>query len=71
MEYDQREVRGHDRRLAEAAISIRELKDVCAEESDVRLVEDNDILDTVIETQKLLQATVRVYYTCIFPVLPL
>lgn len=58
-EHDQREVRSHDRRLLSAAIDIRQIRDKIDAECTMRSVEDNDILDSVMETQKLLQQTVR------------
>lgn len=57
-EHDQREVRSHDRRLLDAAVDVRDLRDIIDQECALRGVEDNDILDSVIETQKLLQQTV-------------
>lgn len=57
-EHDQREVRTHDRRLLSAVLDIRQIRDRIDTECALRLVEDNDILDSVIETQKLLQQTV-------------
>lgn len=68
IEYDQREVRSHDRRLQSAAVDVRELKVKIEVENELRSVEDNDILETVMETQKLLQQTVWVCcdQTCSF-----
>jgi hypothetical protein len=57
-EHDQREVRQHDRRLLDAAVDARKIRDKIDAECALRSVEDNDILDSVMDTQKLLQQTV-------------
>ena len=60
-EHDQREIRTHDRRLLTAAVDVRQIRVKIDAECALRSVEDNDILDSVMETQKLLQQTVAIY----------
>lgn len=64
VEYERRAARMHLMRNEEAVRNNAELKQVSSTESRVRATEDVDVLDTVIETQKLLQQTVR-FDSCI------
>jgi hypothetical protein len=57
---DQRDARTRDIRVAEVTKGVVGLRGRLGAEVEVRGVEDSDILDTVIETQKLLQQTVSV-----------
>lgn len=45
-----------------AMTSVKELRDVNDEEKTIREVEDTDLLDTVIETQQLLQETILEHF---------
>jgi len=45
-----------------AMTSVKELRDVNEKERDVREIEDTDLLDTVIETQQLLQETILEHF---------
>ena len=45
-----------------AMISVKELRDVNDKEKALREVEDTDLLDTVIETQQLLQETILEHF---------
>lgn len=57
-ELNQRDARTRDMRVAETTQGLVGLRCRLAGVVEVRGAEDNDILDTVIETQKLLQQTV-------------
>jgi len=45
-----------------AMMSVKELRDVNEKEKGVREIEDTDLLDTVIETQQLLQETILEHF---------
>ena len=57
-EHERRAVRMHLRRLANATNDIKEINDVLRQENTTREAEDLDVLDTVIETQGLLQKNI-------------
>lgn len=58
IENERRAARVHYRRHDLAVRDIRDIRKVVREERKIRAVEDADLLDTVIETQQLLQHTV-------------
>jgi len=58
VEVERRAARMHVRRWDEAVHGVTEARAVIAAEAEVRTSEDVDLLDTVIETQQLLQKTV-------------
>ncbi len=66
VEYERRAARMHLMRNVEAVRATAKLKDVSSTESRVRAAEDVEVLDTVIETQKLLQQTVGAQFTVIW-----
>lgn len=58
VEAERRAARMHTRRWDEAVRAVTEARGVIKEEAEIRTREDVDLLDTVVETQQLLQATV-------------
>lgn len=59
VEYERRAARTHIIHEEQATRSITSSKAVSFKESEIRQAEDCDVLDTVIETQKLLQKMVK------------
>jgi hypothetical protein len=62
MEYERHAARMHLIRNVASFAAIAELNAITATETQVRAVEDVDVLDTVIETQGLLQKTVWIIF---------
>lgn len=60
MEYERHAVRMHQLRNANSIEAIANLNQVSSTESKLRCSEDVEVLDTVIETQGLLQQTVKI-----------
>jgi len=58
IENERRAARAHYRRHDVAVVDINSIRKVVRKEKKIRGVEDADLLDTVIETQQLLQKTV-------------
>lgn len=58
-EYERRAARTHIIHEEDASRAIISARSVAIKETDIRTVEDCDVLDTVIETQKTLQKMVR------------
>ena len=64
IETERRSIRMHLLRWNGGVKNVISVKEVLRSESDLRLVEDSILLDTVIESQQLLQHTVS-YLLCV------
>ncbi len=61
VEHERKAGRMYDRRWNNSVNDIVHANKILKEEASVREVEDSDLLDTIIETQQLLQDTVILF----------
>lgn len=62
LDTERRTARMYERKKSICTKSILELRKVIQEENEIRQIEDADLLDTVIETQSLLQHTILEHF---------